>query len=94
LGDQTEENEMGGECSMYRAENSCIQSFDGDNRPLEMSRHRWEDKIKVNLQEIGWRTADWVELAQHWKRWRVVGKPNETSSSIECGEFLDQLRNS
>jgi hypothetical protein len=39
-------NEMGGESSMYRAENSCIQSFGGDKRPLERSRRRWENKLK------------------------------------------------
>jgi len=24
-------------------------------RPLGLSRHRWEDNIKVDLQEVGWR---------------------------------------
>jgi hypothetical protein len=85
---------MGEECSTYRAENSCIHSFGGEKRSLERSRHRWENKIEVNLQEIGWRTADWVDLAQDMKRWRIVRKPNKPSSSIKCGEFLDQLRNS
>jgi len=78
---------------MYRADSSCIQSFGGDKRPLERSRNRWENKIKVNLQELGWRTADWVDLAQDRNRWRVVGKPNEPLSSTKCEEFLDQLRN-
>ena len=80
-------------CIGHRAESSCIQNFGGDKRPLERSRHRWENKMKVNLQQTGWRTADWVDLAQDRNRWRLVGKTNEPSSSIKCGEFLDQLRN-
>jgi hypothetical protein len=30
-------------------------------RPLGRPRHRWEDNIKMNLQEVG---IDWIELAE------------------------------
>jgi hypothetical protein len=33
-------------------------------RPLGTPRHRWEDNIKMGLQEVGWRGMDWIELAQ------------------------------
>jgi hypothetical protein len=33
-------------------------------RPLGRSRRRWEDNIKMDLQEIGWRGMDWIYLLQ------------------------------
>jgi hypothetical protein len=32
-------------------------------RPLERPRHRWEDNIKMDLQEVGWGDMDWINLA-------------------------------
>jgi hypothetical protein len=40
-------------------------------RPLGRPRCRWEDNIKVDLQEVGW-GMDWIELAQDRDRWRAV----------------------
>jgi hypothetical protein len=40
-------------------------------RPLGRPRRRWEDNIKINLQEIRW-GMDWIELAQVRDRWRAV----------------------
>jgi hypothetical protein len=33
-------------------------------RPLGRPRHRWEDNIKIDLQEVGGARGDWIELAQ------------------------------
>ena len=33
-------------------------------RPLGRPRHRWEDNIKMDLQEVGGACGDWMELAQ------------------------------
>ena len=33
-------------------------------RPLGRPRRRWEDNIKVGLQEVGGGRGDWMELAQ------------------------------
>ena len=33
-------------------------------RPLGRSRRRWEDNIKMDLQEVGGGCGDWMELAQ------------------------------
>jgi hypothetical protein len=42
-------------------------------RPLERSRRRWEDGIKMDLREIGWEGGvEWIHLAQHRDRWRAV----------------------
>jgi hypothetical protein len=57
-------------------------------RPLGRPNNRWEDNIKMGLQEVGGRT--WNRLI-----WLRIGKgagfcecSNEPMSSIKCGEFL------
>ena len=40
-------------------------------RPLVRSRRRWEDNIKMNMQEVRW-GMDWIELAQDRDRWRAL----------------------
>jgi hypothetical protein len=32
--------------------------------PLERSRRRWEDGIRIDLREIVWGSVDWIQLAQ------------------------------
>jgi hypothetical protein len=41
-------------------------------RPLRRPRRRWEDNIKMDLQEVGCRGMDWIELAQDRNRWRAL----------------------
>jgi hypothetical protein len=41
-------------------------------RPLERPKGRWEDRIKMDLREIGWGRVEWIHLAQHRVRWRAV----------------------
>ena len=41
-------------------------------RPLGRSRRRWEDNIKMDLQEVGGGRGDWMELAQDRDRWRAL----------------------
>jgi len=38
-------------------------------RPLGRPRHRWEDNINMDLQEVGGDCGDWMELAQDKERW-------------------------
>jgi len=38
-------------------------------RPLGRPRHRWEDNIKMDLQEVGCGGVDWIELAEDRDRW-------------------------
>jgi len=41
-------------------------------RPIGRPRHRWEDNIKMDLQEVGG-GGDWMELAQDRdRRWELV----------------------
>jgi len=41
-------------------------------RPLGRPRRRWEDNIKMDLQEVGCEVMDWIKLAQDRDRWRSL----------------------
>jgi hypothetical protein len=41
-------------------------------RPLGSPRHRWEDNIKMDLQEVGWGGMVWIDMAQDRDRWRAL----------------------
>jgi len=41
-------------------------------RQFGIPRHRWEDNIKMDLQEVGCEGMDWIELAQDRDRWRAL----------------------
>ena len=40
-------------------------------RPLGRPRRRWEDNIKMDLQEVGCGVMDWIELVQDRDMWRA-----------------------
>jgi hypothetical protein len=44
----------------------------GKKRPLGRPRLRWEDNIKMDLQEVGCGDIDWIELAQDRDRPREL----------------------
>jgi len=49
---------MGGACSTYVGEERLYRVLVGKpegKRPLERSRLGWEDNIRMDLQEVGWR---------------------------------------
>jgi hypothetical protein len=41
-------------------------------RPLGRPRHRWEDNIRMDLQEVGWGCEDCIGLAQDRDRWQAL----------------------
>ena len=41
-------------------------------RPLGRPRLRWDDNIRMDLQEVGCGGMDWTELAQDRVRWRAL----------------------
>ena len=43
-----------------------------EKRPLGRPRHRWEDNIKMDLQEVGGGRGDWMELAEDRDRWQAL----------------------
>ena len=40
--------------------------------PLGRPRRRWEDNIRMDLQEVGLGYEDWIGLAQDRDRWRAI----------------------
>jgi hypothetical protein len=54
---------MGGACSAYVGEMRCIRvcwGKPGGKRPLGIPRRRWDDNIKMDLQEVGSGGMDWM----------------------------------
>ena len=41
-------------------------------RPLGRPRRRWDDNIKMDLQEVERGCGDWMELLQDRGRWRAL----------------------
>ena len=41
-------------------------------RPLGRPRRRWEDNIKLDVQEVGGDRGDWMELVQDRDGWRAL----------------------
>jgi hypothetical protein len=63
---------MGGACSTYGETRGVYSVWVGKpegKRPLGKPRLRWEDNIKMCLQEVGCGVVDWIELAQDRDRW-------------------------
>ena len=49
---------MGGACSTYGGEEKCVQELvwkPEGKRPRGRPKLRWEDNIKTDLQEVGWK---------------------------------------
>jgi hypothetical protein len=59
---------MGEERGMYRV---LVWRPEG-KRPLGSPRHRWEDNIRMDLQEVGCGGMDWIGLAEDRDRWRAI----------------------
>jgi len=66
---------MGGACSIYGERRGVYRVLVGTPEgkgPLGKPRHRWEDNIKMDLQEVVCGGLDWVQLAQDGDRWRAL----------------------
>ena len=84
LFDKIEKNEMSRACieekrGIYRVLVGKPERKILPGRP----RHRWEDNVKMDLQEMGSGSMDWLKLAG------TCQCGNEPSGSIKCRQFLD-----
>jgi hypothetical protein len=57
-----------------RREYRVLVGIPEGKKPIERTRRRWEDNIKIVLQEVGWGGMDWIGLAQDRDRWRAFLK--------------------
>ena len=59
---------MGDRRGVYRI---LVGELEGE-RQLVRPRRKWEDNIKMDLQEVGCGDVDWIELAKDRDRWRAL----------------------
>jgi len=63
---------MGAACGLYGERSGLYRILLGKpegKRQLGRPRHRWDDKIKMDLQEVGCVSMDWIDLAHDSARW-------------------------
>ena len=64
---------MGGDCSTYGREETCVQGFGGETWGKKSS---WKTKgqmdIEMDLEEVGCDYLDGIDLAQDRGRWRAL----------------------
>jgi len=63
---------MGGACSTYgdrRGAYRVLVVKSEGKRPLGRHRRRWEDNIKIGVQELGCVGMDWTDLSKDRDRW-------------------------
>jgi hypothetical protein len=73
--DKIEENEMGGTRSTYGEGRGVYRILVGKpegKRPLGRPRLRWEDNVRMDLQEVGCGCEGWIGLAQDRDTWRAL----------------------
>jgi hypothetical protein len=57
---------MGGACRTYgerRGEFRVLVGKPEEKKPLGRHRRRWEDNIKMDIQEVGCGVMDWIDLS-------------------------------
>jgi len=72
-----EKNELDGACSAYGGQESrgvyrVLVGKPEGKILLGRLRRRWDDTIKMDLQEVGCGGMDWIDLAQDRERWRAL----------------------
>jgi len=66
-GDKIEKNELGAACSTYGGRRGVYRFLvrkPERKRPLGKTSRRWEDNIKMDLQEMVCGGMDWIEMVQ------------------------------
>ena len=59
---------MGERRGVYRV----LMRIPKGKEPLGRPRHRWEDNMKMDHQEVGCGGMDWIDLAQDGNRWQTL----------------------
>jgi hypothetical protein len=74
LGDQIKKTEVGRHVALgeRRGAYRVLVGKPEGMSPLGRLRHRWEDNIKMDFREVGWRDMVWIDLVQDRDRWRAL----------------------
>jgi len=82
---------MGGSCSTYGIDETCIQNVSYKTEGKEQRgrpSHRWGDNVRIILRGVRWEVLDWVHRDQ-WGGGGSCERGNEYSVSVNDEEFLD-----
>ena len=68
---------MGGDCNKYqggerRGAYMVLVVKSKGKKPLGRPRNRWEDNVKIDLQEVGWVCLVWIDMSPDRGRWRAL----------------------
>ena len=66
---------MGRACGAYGGGEGVYRNLVGKpegKRPVGRPRRRWVDNIRMDLQDVGYASVDWIGLAQDRDRWRTL----------------------
>jgi hypothetical protein len=80
------ESRTGDRRGVYRA---SVVKREG-RRLLGRCRHKWEDNIKIDLEDMEWIGIDWIDMSQDkdgW--WALVNKVMNLRVSQNVGNFLN-----
>jgi hypothetical protein len=85
-------NKMGGACGTYggggrKRAYTVLVGRPERKRQVGRTRRRWEDNIKMDLQEVGWGGMDWIDPVQERDKWRALVNA-VMNLTIKCGEFF------
>jgi hypothetical protein len=76
VGDEVKKDDDNGAYGTFRRGEMCKDRFGRETegkRPLGRPSYRWENIIKMDLQEIG-RDGNWIDVTQNRDRWRAFVK--------------------
>ena len=97
MGDQIENNKVRSACSTYgesRGDYRVLVGKPERKRPIGRPRRRWEDNIKMDLQEVRCEGMDWIDAVQDRGRWRAfLNAVMNLRVPLKSGEFIEKLRN-
>jgi hypothetical protein len=70
-----EKNEVGEACKTYGESIGVYRVLVGKperSKSLGRPRRRWEENIKMDLQEVGSKGMEWIDVVQNRDRWRAL----------------------
>ena len=71
-GDQIKNNVIGGARNTYGREERCMQRETWWKEATWKTRARWEDNMKIDLQEVAWGDMEWSDMARDRGKWRKI----------------------